>query len=100
MFYFDTGSNIHTGLRIKYMIERYREIKKTLPKGTICPKKIGNQTYYYLKYRDGDRIVSDYIHKEDLENLTELIEHRKHIELMMRSLKNEMTTAKKLLKCS
>lgn len=85
-------------VRIKYMIDRYREIKKTLPKGTICPKKIGNQTYYYLKYRDGDRIVSDYIHKEDLDNLTELIEHRKHIELMMRSLKNEMTTAKKLLR--
>ncbi|MBR4720010.1 MAG: hypothetical protein IKP31_07200 [Lachnospiraceae bacterium] len=85
-------------VRIKYMIGRYREIKKSLPKGTICPKQIGHQTYYYLKYRDGERIVSDYIHKEDLENLTELIEHRKHAELMIRSLNNELKTAKKLLR--
>lgn len=84
--------------RIEYMIKRYGEVKATLPKGTIAPKKLGNQTYYYLKYRDGDRIVSDYIHKEDLEELTEKIEHRKHVELMIKSLKEELSTARKLLK--
>ena len=61
--------------RIEYMIRKYEEIRSSLPKGTICEKHIGNKDYYYLKYRDGDRIVSDYIHKEDLVNLTELVEH-------------------------
>ena len=84
--------------RIEYMITEYRKVKDSLPKGTVTPKKIGNQTYYYLKYRDGDRIVSDYVHKEDLENLTELIEHRKHAELMIRALKDELKKAKSLLK--
>lgn len=83
--------------RIEFMINEYRKIKDSLPKGTLSPKKIGNQTYYYLKYRDGDRIVSDYVHKEDLENLTGLIEHRKHAELMIRSLKDELKKAKSLL---
>ncbi len=83
--------------RIEYMIKKYEEIKSTLPKGTICEKHIGNKDYYYLKYRDGDRIVSDYVHREDLTNLTELVEHRKHVELMIRSLKNELKTANKLL---
>ena len=93
-----TGTVSKESKRIEYMIKRYREIKSSLPKGTISPKKIGNQTYYYLKYRDGDRIVSDYTHKEDLDNLTELIEHRKHTELMIRTLKAELAEAKRLLK--
>ena len=80
--------------RIEYMINKYEQVKSALPKGTICEKHIGNKDYYYLKYRDGDRIVSDYIHKEDLENLTELVEHRKHVELMIRSLKDELKTAR------
>ncbi|MCR5421781.1 MAG: hypothetical protein K6E98_12350 [Lachnospiraceae bacterium] len=84
--------------RIEYMIKRYKEIKKNLPKGTISPKKIGNQTYHYLKYRDGNKIISDYIHKEDFDNLTEMIDHRKHCEIMIRSLKTELENAKKLLK--
>ncbi|MCR5508472.1 MAG: hypothetical protein K6F34_07285 [Lachnospiraceae bacterium] len=84
--------------RIEFMIKRYGELKAALPKGTIVPKKIGNQTYYYLKYRDGDRVVSDYIHKDDLEDLTGKIEHRKHIELMIKSLKDELATAKRLLR--
>ncbi len=83
--------------RIEYMLGKYEEIKSTLPKGTICPKQLGNQLYYYRKYRDGDRVVSDYIHKEDLEELTELIEHRKHIDIMIKSLKRELCTAQKLL---
>ncbi len=83
--------------RIEYMINKYEQIKSALPKGTICEKHIGNKDYYYLKYRDGDRVVSDYIHKEDLENLTELVEHRKHVELMIRSLKDELKTARVLI---
>jgi hypothetical protein len=83
--------------RIEYMIDRYEDIRAALPKGTVCKKRIGRKDYYYLKYRDGDRIVSDYIHKEDLENLTELVAHRKHVELMIRSLKDELKTAKKLI---
>jgi hypothetical protein len=84
--------------RIEYMISEYRKVKDSLPKGTVSPKKIGSQTYYYLKYRDGDRIVSDYIHKDELANLTELIEHRKHAELMIRELKDELKRAKSLLR--
>ena len=83
--------------RIEYMINKYEQIKSALPKGTICEKHIGNKDYYYLKYRDGDRVVSDYIHKEDLPNLTELVEHRKHVELMIRSLKDELKTARILI---
>lgn len=83
--------------RIEYMIGKYDQIRSALPKGTICKKRIGNKDYFYLKYRDGDRVVSDYIHMEDLENLTELVEHRKHVDLMIRSLKAELKTAQKLV---
>ena len=86
----------HEKKRIEYMIEKYKQVKKELPKGTLCPKKMGNQTYYYLKYRNGDKIVSDYVPKENLDWLTEQIEHRKHIDMMIKALKAELATAKKL----
>ncbi len=84
--------------RIEYMLEEYKKQKATLPKGTLSPKKLGNKTYYYLKYRDGERVVSDYVHPDELEHLSELIDHRKHIDIMIKSLKGELAAADKLLK--
>ena len=86
--------------RIEYMINKYKMLKKQLPKGTLCPKKMGNQTYYYLKYRDGDRIVSDYVHKDNLPWLEEQLDHRKHIDIMIKALKEELNQANKLLRDS
>ena len=84
--------------RIEYMLKEYKELKATLIKGTISPKKLHNKTYYYLKYRDGDRVVSDYIHPDNLEKITSEIEHRKHVDIMIKALKEELAAADKLLK--
>ena len=44
--------------RIDYMLEKYREMLEGLPKGTISEKKVNGNTYCYLKYRDGKKVVS------------------------------------------
>ena len=32
----------------------------SLPKGSIRTRKINSHKYYYLNYRDGDKVRSDY----------------------------------------
>lgn len=54
--------------RIDYMLEKYQEALAELPKGTISEKQVKGNTYYYLKYREGKKIVSKYIGKKKLKN--------------------------------
>ena len=83
--------------RIDRMLAKYREELETLPKGTISEKKAGQSTYFYLKYRDGKRVISKYIPQKDVETVREQVEKRRHIETMIRSLQEERAIAEKAL---
>ncbi len=83
--------------RIDYMLERYQEELAELPKGTIAEKKVNGKTYFYLKYRDGRKVVSQYVSKRNLEDLQKKLEKRKHIEAMIQSLEEEKRIAVKVL---
>lgn len=65
--------------RIDYMLEKYQEALAELPKGTISEKQVKGNTYYYLKYREGKKIVSKYIGKKEIEELKQQIDKRRHI---------------------
>lgn len=60
--------------RIDYMLEKYQEALAELPKGTISEKQVKGNTYYYLKYREGKKIVSKYIGKKEIEELKQQID--------------------------
>lgn len=45
--------------RIDYMLGKYQSLLSGLPKGTISEKPANGNTYYYLKYRDGKKVVED-----------------------------------------
>ena len=83
--------------RIEFMLQRYREEYESLPKGTIFEKVVGDKTYYYLKYRDGKKVVSKYVGKSDIDTLREQVEKRKHIEAMIKSLTEELNIANRVL---
>lgn len=83
--------------RIEYMLQKYREEYENLPKGAISEKVVGDKTYYYLKYRDGKKVVSKYVSKADIDTLREQVEKRKHIEVMIKSLMEELNIANKVL---
>lgn len=83
--------------RIEYMLEKYCEEYRRLPKGTISEKKSGDKTYYYLKYRDGKKVVSQYIGKERIKEVRGQVEKRKHVEVMMKSLQDELAIANRVL---
>lgn len=83
--------------RIEYMLEKYQDELSTLPKGTISEKAVGEKTYYYLKYRNGKKVVSQYISKEEVEKVRALVEKRRHVEAMVKSLLDEKAIADKVL---
>lgn len=83
--------------RIDRMLARYQEELETLPKGTISEKKVKQSTYYYLKYREGKKVISRYIPQKDVEAVREQVEKRRHIETMIRSLQEERAIAEKAL---
>ncbi len=78
------------------MLEHYRKIIDELPKGSLTESNKNGQKYYYLKYRDKKKIVSKYLGK-DAGDMPALIERRKHTEIMIKSLENELRIAKKAL---
>ena len=47
--------------RIDRMLAKYQEELGRLPKGTISEKKVKQSTYFYLKYREGKKVISRYI---------------------------------------
>lgn len=83
--------------RISYMLKKYQEEYDQLPKGSISEKMSGDKIYYYLKYRDGKKVISQYISKDGIEEIRMQIEKRKHIEAMIKSLQEELAIAEKVL---
>ena len=83
--------------RIDRMLAKYQEELEMLPKGTISEKKVKQSTYYYLKYREGKKVISRYIPQKDVDAVREQVEKRRHIETMIRSLQEERAIAEKAL---
>ncbi len=84
--------------RNENMIIEYTKELETLPRGKITPKTVNGKTYYYLYYRDGKKVVSKYVGKDE-EGLTEVREQlirRSQIEEIIKMLKEERAQIKKL----
>lgn len=84
--------------RNENMINEYTKELETLPKGKITPKTVNGKTYYYLYYRDGKKVVSKYVGKdeESLIAIREGIARRSQIEEIVKKLKEEKAQIKKL----
>ncbi|WP_366924728.1 hypothetical protein MFMK1_001722 [Metallumcola ferriviriculae] len=80
------------------MQEEYENKINQLSKGKIITKKIGNHEYYYLKYRDGEKTVTDYIGRDEkkIEEVKNEVNKRKHFEKMLAELKKESKLIKKV----
>ena len=84
--------------RNENMITEYTKELETLPRGKITPKTVNGKTYYYLYYRDGKKVVSKYIGKdeESLIAVREQLTRRSQIEEIIKKLKEEKAQIKKL----
>ncbi len=72
---------------LKENLEYYKNQEKiiigilsTLPKGRIKEKKINGDSYYYLQYRKGKKIIDKYLGKNYPEEISKQIKQRKKLE--------------------
>lgn len=87
--------------RNQRLIARYEKEIANLPKGTIFARKIGNQDYYYLTYRDGKKVVSKFLGKADSFDCDELkagIEKGNEYKRLLKNLRIEQKELLKVLK--
>ena len=85
-------------VRNENMITEYTKELEKLPRGKITPKTVNGKIYYYLYYRDGKKVISKYIGKDE-ESLTAVREgltRRSQIEQIIKKLKEEKEQIKKL----
>jgi hypothetical protein len=61
-----------------------------LPKGSIKPKKIGGETFFYLQYRRGKTVKSDYIGKSFPPALQENLSERKRLESELKQVREAL----------
>jgi len=72
----------------------------SLPKGSIAVKNISGNSYYYLKYRQDNKIKTDYIGKNEsaADSLRRGIEKRKHLQGVLKRLRLEYKQICKIVK--
>ena len=85
--------------RIDRMLDAYSKQLDDLPKGSVAEKKSGKNTYYYLKYREGQKVVSEYLGKDEIKvsQIRVLLDKRRHVESMIKSLREEQALASRVL---
>lgn len=86
--------------RNKRLVARYTEELNSLPKGALFLRSIGNQRYYYLNFREGKKVVSKFLGKEDsvdVEKLKEQLEQRKKLKVLLKKIKFEQKELEKEL---
>jgi hypothetical protein len=73
------------------MQETYKQEIEALRKGSIWGKSISGRTYYYLRYRQGEKVKNDYIGKDKsvIEEIKREIEKRKYLQGVLKRLKVE-----------
>lgn len=85
--------------RIRALKENYVQQLSVLPKGTLRTRIRGKHEYCYLSFRDGEKIITDYVGKDEkrINELKQSFEKRKHIEAILRQLDRELSVTKKIL---
>ena len=85
--------------RIENMLAGYSRQLTGLPKGAIVRKTVGQNVYYYLKYRDGKKVVTDYLGKDGdkVQRIKEELMKRRHIQAMVAHLRSELALAERVL---
>lgn len=71
---------------------------EALPKGSISKKNIRGYDCYYLQYREGDKIISKYIKKAELEDIAAKIAKRRRLRQSLRDIDAEMKKIERSIK--
>jgi hypothetical protein len=79
----------------------YSKAIAALPKGTPHTQRRRNKDYLYLEYRDGERVVHDYIGAPDGEKAKDILEkvaQRRRYEKLLKQTKTALKDVRKALR--
>lgn len=69
-----------------------------LPKGNLREKKIGNNIYFYLQWREGSHVRNKYVRKEHIESVREQISYREDIMISLQNIDHDIKNLRRALK--
>ncbi len=86
--------------RNEKLIQLYESELKSLPNGSLREKIIKNSSYFYLTYRKGNKVISQYIGKNysEVKKIKEQLNRKKHIQELLKELYKEQKMIKKMEK--
>ena len=84
--------------RLNALKQKYEKKLENLPKGSLSKKLRNNKPYYYLAYREGEKVKFQYIGKEGSEQLLILQEQVSKRYDLIRKLKQVNKELKELSK--
>ena len=79
------------------LLEEYRieQVIASLPRGYISVKQIAGHTYYYRQWREGDKIISNYVPEAFLKGVKQKIVIRKENEQLLKIVKKDIQKSTK-----
>lgn len=78
-------------------VTRIEAVINSLPRGYISVKRIAGHTYYYRQWREGDKIISNYVPEAFLSGVKQKIVIRKENEQLLRIVKKDLQKAIRLV---
>lgn len=87
--------------RLNELIEFYNQKIAAYPKGSISSRKRQSRVYYYLGYRDHDKVISLYLGKEDSDKYKEIaqkVAQRLRYEKKLKESKESLKQIERLLR--
>jgi len=88
--------------RCKEMLDSLERSLRGIPKGSLNERKKRYKdkeySYFYLKYREGEKVISRHIPNKDVQEISKQLDLRKKYEKEMQSYKKKISYLKKLAK--
>lgn len=69
-----------------------------LPKGSLVLKNINGKDYPYLQYRSGDKFISNYIKKPDLDQIKSKLNRKKELEKALKQISFDKKRIRKIIR--
>lgn len=77
---------------------RLRARLKELPNGSILKRRIGRKDYFYLNYRNGQRVVSRYLGRQEPKQIENGIKERRLIKQQLKEVEENLKMLRRLEK--
>ena len=86
--------------RLKSMEQAYQEKLASLPRGSIREKMVNGRSYYYLMYREGTKVKTQYLKLSEhgLEELRFQLAQRKRYEQILREIRRDCRLLKRVVR--